>query len=77
MVGSVSGRDGAPLVGVVLSLRDEAQAVIDSAESDAEGRYELSALPGQYDLYADWVGPVAHDITLTAWRHRHHRSYRF
>ncbi|MCO6451062.1 MAG: carboxypeptidase regulatory-like domain-containing protein [Caldilineales bacterium] len=61
--GQISGRDGLPLAGIALSLRDVA-GVWDETRSDQEGRYRLQAPPGQYDLWVAWYGPVAHDIML-------------
>jgi hypothetical protein len=47
-----------------LTLREENEAIA-STSSNAEGGYEMQAPAGQYDLWVEWVGPVAHEITLT------------
>ncbi len=64
VVGTVSDRDGKPLGGIPISLR-AGEEIIASGLSDAEGRYQLNAPEGSYDLYVAWVGPVARTITLT------------
>ena len=64
--GVIRGRDGNPQAGVVLTLRTaDEDEIVDATTSDSEGRYETHAPAGQYDLWVDWLGPVAHDITLT------------
>ncbi len=62
--GAVLDRSGAPVVGLALMLR-QGENTVASGQTGPDGRYRLAAPPGQYDLVADWVGVVAHSITLT------------
>ncbi len=62
--GMIRGREDNLQPGIALTLREEAETIA-STTSDAEGGYKMQAPAGQYDLWVEWVGPVAHDITLT------------
>ena len=62
--GVIRGRDGESQADIGLSLRSADETVANTL-SDSAGRYEMQAPAGQYDLWVEWVGPVAHDITLT------------
>ncbi len=62
--GVIKGRDENPLPNIALSLRSQDKTVA-STISNSAGQYEMQAPAGFYDLWVDWVGPVAHDITLT------------
>lgn len=62
--GAILDKDGTPVVGLTLMLRLGKDTVA-TGQTRADGRYRLTAPPGQYDLVADWVGIVARSITLT------------
>lgn len=61
--GRLTDAAGRPLAGHTLRLLRGNQ-VVATAQSDAEGRYRLTAAPGVYDLAVQWVGVVARSITL-------------
>lgn len=61
--GLVTTQGGVPLPGLTLRLRQGDKSVV-SGLTGIDGRYLLTAPPGQYDLYVDWVGVVAQDLTL-------------
>ena len=65
VTGVVTDAQGQPLAGVALELHDARGVTAARTESDAAGRYELTAEPGEYDLFVPWWGVAAHDITLT------------
>ncbi len=62
--GAVLSNEGAPVAGLALMLR-QGQNTVATGQTGADGRYRITAPPGQYDLVADWVGVVARSITLT------------
>ena len=65
VTGVVRGRDHAPLAGVTLELHDAGGATVARAISDEQGRFQLVAPSGVYDVFIPWWGYAAHDITLT------------
>ncbi|NOX61411.1 MAG: carboxypeptidase regulatory-like domain-containing protein [Chloroflexi bacterium] len=64
VTGRVTDKADEPLAGVSLQLRQEDRVVVEG-QTNADGRYRLETQPGQYDLFAPWVGFVARSITLT------------
>ena len=62
--GAVISREGTPVVGLTLMLR-LGEDTVATGQTGVDGRYRLTAPPGQYDLVADWVGVMARSITLT------------
>jgi len=64
--GTVTDVNGNPLAGVFLRLHTQDGETVAGSVTDETGRYELMADPGVYDVFIDWYGMAAHDITLTA-----------
>ena len=67
VTGVVTDPDGKPTAGVFLKLMTKEGEIVASSVSDETGRYELLADPGIYDVFIDWYGMAARDITLTAY----------
>lgn len=61
--GIVTDNEDVPLGGVLLSLRRDEQTIVSTISAE-DGSYELVAEPGQYDIYIEWFGYAARDITL-------------
>ena len=66
VTGTVTDAEGNPAPGVFLKLRTKGGVTVAGSVSDEKGRYELVADPGVYDVFIDWYGLAARDITLTA-----------
>ncbi|RME81636.1 MAG: carboxypeptidase regulatory-like domain-containing protein [Caldilineae bacterium] len=63
VLGRVTDRTEAPVVGLTLELRRE-DHIFASTQTDGDGRYALEAPAGTYDLYVPWYGPASHSISL-------------
>ena len=67
--GTVRDATGGVLVGATVSLRDASGTVVQSASTDARGRYELRNVPpGTYSLfvYKDGFAPVTEEVRADA-----------
>lgn len=61
--GVITDPNDEPLAGVLLSLRQNDQTLTSTISAD-DGSYEMVAEPGVYDIYIEWFGYAARDITL-------------
>ncbi len=61
--GTITDPNDEPLAGVLLSLRQNDQTITSTVSAD-DGTYELVAEPGVYDIYIEWFGYAAREITL-------------
>ena len=67
IAGTVRDRSGSVIPGARIELLDASGRAVDSAVSDAGGRFDIAAAPGVYTLRTQLAGfqPVSRTITLT------------
>ncbi len=65
VMGVVQDSQGQPLAGITLELQTSTGEIAARDLSDDQGRFQLEAEPGVYDLFIPWWGPAARHIELT------------